>query len=253
MLQFAAQGFFIAMTGQKPNSKRKRGSGNGVATLAPQQSRLAFGDSANDGSLSDGASPGTTGLSLADAVRSESSARNGLSEGATTAVVAMSGGESSAGPPANPLTPHHAAEAVANVSKDDGVPPSAEESALLDAAPVENYGQAAAALVQLCNEVCGPVADGALGVGPTEDSHHAAEAVAHVSEDDGVPLAEESVDLPDPDDREAGEWKRATRVISKHGRMMWPPKVEKDTGINQELLQNVFDFHGLHGLFPKCL
>ena len=212
MLQFAAQGFFIAMTGQKPNAKRKRASGNGVATLAPQQSRLAFGDAANDGSLSDGASPGTTGLSLADAVRSasESSASNGLSEGATTAVVAMSGGESSAGPPANPLTPHHAeavanrlpmtphhaAEAVANVSKDDGVPPSAEESALLDAAPVENYGQAAAALVQFCEEVCGPVADGALGGGPT------------------VPLAEVSVDLPDPDDREAGEWKRASRVIT---------------------------------------
>ena len=33
--------------------------------------------------------------------------------------------------------------------------------------------------------------------------------------------------------------------------MMWPPKVEKDTGINQELLQNVFDFHGLHGMFSK--
>ena len=200
MLLFAAQGFFIAMTGQKPNAKRKRASGNGVATLAPQQSRLAFGDSANDGSLSDGASPGTTGLSLADTVRSESP---------VTPSHPDTDWKQSPSHPANPLTPHHAeavanrlpmtphhaAEAVANVSKDDGVPPSAEESALLDAAPVENYGQAAAALVQFCDEVCGPVADGALGGGPT------------------VPLAEVSVDLPDPDDREAGEWKRASRVI----------------------------------------
>ena len=136
MLQFAAQGFFIAMTGETHSKRRressKRGSGNGVATLAPQQSRLPFGDSANDGSLRDGASPGTTGLSLADAVRSasESSPSNGLSEGSTTADVALSGGESSAGPTED--------EAVANVSEENGVPSAGESVDLPDAAPVEN-------------------------------------------------------------------------------------------------------------------
>ena len=228
------------MTGQTQAKRKressKRGSGKGVATPAPQQLRFPFGDSANNGSLRDGASPGTTGLPLADAVRSpsESSPSNGLSEGSTTADVALSGEESSAGPTEE--------EAVANVSEEKGVPSAGESVDLRDAAPVENCEQAAAALVQVCNEVCGPVADGASGVGPT----------AHASEDDGVPLAEESVDLPDPDDREAGQWKRATGVISKHGGpLMWPPKVEKASGINQELLQNVFDFNGLHGMFSK--